>query len=181
MSERHGGPVPQEQCWIPPTEPDCPTTRQRWAHCYASLQYMDRHFGRLMQAIEELGLKDDALIIYTTDHGLGCYRGRMHVYQPGVEIALLIRPPFGAKRGYHVDHLIPNIDFLPTLLEAADVTIPEHLDGRSFWPLLTGQPYQPNERIFIERNFHGERDDIERPDFVDFYDPQRAVRTADFS
>ncbi len=180
-TERHGGPVPEDQCWIPPTEPDCPITRQRWAHWYASLQYMDHHFGRLLSALEELGIKEETLIIYTTDHGTGCQRGKRHVYEPGVEIALIVRPPGDRHRGYQVDHLIPNIDFLPTLLEAAGVQPPDDLNGRSFWPLLDGQPYQPNDHLFIERNFHGERDDVERSEYIDFYDPQRAVRTRDFS
>jgi arylsulfatase A-like enzyme len=64
-----------------------------------------------------------------------------------------------------VSHLIQNIDLVPTLLDAAGVPIPDAVEGRSFWPLLVGQVYQPHEALVIERNHHGD------------YDPMRAVRT----
>ncbi len=180
MAERHGGPVPLDRAWVPPTEPDLPETRERWAHFGASLQYVDLHFGRLMRALDELGLRDDTLVVYTTDHGTGCQRGKMHIYEPGTEIALLVRPPSGMKTGYVAEHLIPNIDFMPTWLEAAGVPVPGGINGRSFWPLLKGGDYTPNECIFTERNFHGHYRSRYEKTFVDKYDPQRSVHTRDF-
>ncbi len=180
-TERHGGPVEPDLSWVPPTEPECAETRTRWAHFYASLQYVDHHFGRLMATLDELQLRDDTLCIYTTDHGTGCLRGKGHVYEPGVEIALLVRPPKGYRTGYQVDCLTPNIDFLPTILEAAGRPVPQGINGRSLWPLIADQTYQPREQVFIERNFHGERAWSDTGKFVDKYDPQRIVRTRDFA
>jgi len=181
VNERHGGPVDPAQCWVPPTEPDTPEIRQRWANFYSSLQYVDHHFGRLLEAIDTHGLRDDTLVVFTTDHGAGCQRGKRHVYQPGTEIALLVRPPKGCNTGYTVDHLIANIDYFPTLLEAAGAAdhIPADINGRSFWPLIAGDDYLPHDRIFVERNYHGEKMPDET-EYADKYDPQRSIRTSDF-
>jgi arylsulfatase A-like enzyme len=181
MHQRHGGPVPREQAWVGPTDPDNEHYRARWASFYASLQYLDHHFGRLMQAVEDRGLAENTLIVYTTDHGVACTRGKFHVYEPGVEVSLIMRPPrgWGLPGGRRLPHLLPNIDFMPTMLEAAGIQPPDGINGRSFWPLVTGGDYQPRTELFVERNFHGER----APDvdgYVDLYDPQRCVRTAEF-
>jgi arylsulfatase A-like enzyme len=181
MHERHGGPVAKDDTWVGPTDPDNPHFRERWASFYASLQYLDHHFGRLLDALDELGLDQNTLVVFTTDHGVGCTRGKFHIYEPGVEISLIVRPPRGGdtRTGYRVPHLVPNIDFMPTMLHAAGVDVPENVNGRSFWPLLQGQAYEPHERVFIERNFHGEpAPDVDG--YVDLYDPQRCVRTPEF-
>ncbi|MFP4353098.1 MAG: hypothetical protein ACLFTU_09740 [Puniceicoccaceae bacterium] len=56
-------------------------------------------------------------------------------------------------------HPIGNIDYFPTLLEAAGAAdrIPGDVNGRSFWPLIAGQDYRPHGHIFVERNYHGEK------------------------
>lgn len=177
--ERHGGPVPEDQVWVPPTVPDLPEIRRYLADWYSGLRYLDDQFGRLMSAVEELGLLETTLIVFTTDHGVSGQRSKGHLYEPGVEISLLVRPPGGMRRGYAVDCLIPNIDFMPTWLEAAGLPVPDGVNGRSFWGLLAGGDYAPREQIFMERNFHGERPSRYSTDFIDKYDPQRAVRTGD--
>ncbi|MDF1513364.1 MAG: sulfatase, partial [Anaerolineae bacterium] len=67
-----------------------------------------------------------------------------------------------------VSQLLQNIDIAPTLLDAAGLPVPSSMQGRSFWPLLTGGSYEPHQDIVIERNWHGD------------WDPMRAVRTKDF-
>jgi arylsulfatase A-like enzyme len=133
---------------------------------------MDTHVRRLLDAVERLGYAEDTLVIFTTDHGIAEMRAKGWLYDRGVEIALMVRLPRRLQRrkgaaapGTRVPHLIQNIDVTPTLLEAAGVSIPAAIQGRSFWPLLVGEAYEPHEAIVIERNHHGD------------YDPARAVRT----
>jgi arylsulfatase A-like enzyme len=177
---RHGGPVDDADVWVPPAWPDVPAARQSFNHWYSSLRYFDFHFGRLMAALDRLGLRDNTLVVYTTDHGIGGIRGKSQVTELGVETALLLRLPGNAYAGAVHDPLLPNIDIRPTLLDACGIPVPSGLDGRSFWPLVQGGPYTAREEAFVERNFHGERDDAAPNGHCDFYDPQRAVRTRDW-
>ena len=77
----------------------------------------------------------------------------------------MMRGP-GISAGSTVEHLVQNIDYVPTFLEAVGAEIPEDIQGQSFWPLLMGNDYTPKERIFAERNWHGPSND-----------PMRSVRT----
>ncbi|MBI5723204.1 MAG: sulfatase [Planctomycetes bacterium] len=179
--ELYGGSVAPEDVYIPPYLPDRPGLRKGFGQFQAAIRYMDRHFGRLMDGLKRLGHDRDTIVVFTTDHGIAAPRSKSTLYDRGVEIALLIRLPDGSFAGTEVRHLIQNIDFVPTLLAAAGAPVPGHLPGKSFWPLLNGGPYTPHDHIFIERNFHGERRVWGNArDYVDRYDPVRAIRTPAF-
>ena len=111
-------------------------------------------------------------------------RSKVWLYDPGVSIALLMRMPGTIGPGVEYDHLTQNIDYTPTLLDAAGVDIPSELQGKSFWPLLTGGEYQPHDMIFTERNYHGGLQENEPPapppERNSRYNPMRAVRTERF-
>jgi arylsulfatase A-like enzyme len=104
--------------------------------------------------------------VFTTDHGISNIRAKGSLYDRGVEIALLMRMPGVIREGSVVHDLLQNIDIAPTLLEAAGLSIPENIQGKSFWPRLVGGIYEPHEMIFLERNYH-----------AGDYDSMRAVRT----
>lgn len=179
--ELYGGPVPPEDVYIPPYLPDLAEFRENFGRFQAAIRYMDTHFGRLIEGLKKLGHDRDTIIVFTTDHGISAPRSKGTLYDRGVEIALLVRRPEAEMAGTTVDHLIQNIDYTPTLLEAASVSRPDALQGKSFWPLLSGGAYEPHDAIFIERNFHGEhRTHGSEGDFVDRYDPVRAIRTRDY-
>jgi N-sulfoglucosamine sulfohydrolase len=177
--QAYGGPVPLNEVYIPPYVRDDPVLREAFARFNSCIRFLDRHFGRLVAAIDELGHGANTLVVFTTDHGIANVRAKGTLYDRGTEIALMVRPPHGLRRGYAVDHLIQNIDFAPTLLEMAGAPLPAGLDGRSFWSLLCGLPYAPHQEIFTERNFHGQRRRGES-EFSDVYDPVRSVRTRSF-
>ncbi len=177
----YGGPVPPEDVFIPQHMPDTPEARAEFGRFQAAIRYMDAQFGRLMEGLERLGHARDTIVVFTTDHGISAPRSKGTLYDRGTEITLLVRMPDGRGAGTEVCHLIQNIDYVPTLLEAAGAPLPGRLQGRSFWPLLAGGDYVPHEFIFTERNFHGEGRIFGSPgDFVDRYDPLRAVRTPEF-
>jgi arylsulfatase A-like enzyme len=69
---------------------------------------------------------------------------------------------------------------MPTWLQAAGIPVPDDVNGRSFWPVIAGEPYSPRTHIFTERNFHGHHRSRYDDTFVDKYDPQRAVHTDRF-
>ena len=180
----YGGAVPLDNAYVPLSCAYLPAFREYFSHLQSALRYLDTQFGRLLAAMDELKLSEDTIVIFTTDHGPFHTRGKGTVYHAGTGISFLMRLPSSMRNGYRVDHLMQNIDFMPTLLEAAGVAAPDDINGRSFWPLLLDQEYAPNPHIFVERNFHGEKPDPRvtgGPEaLIDLYDPIRAVRSEDF-
>jgi len=181
VDEWHGGAVPPDDVYLPPFLPDRPALRAAFGRFQAAMRFMDAHFGRLIEGLSRLGHDRDTVVVFTTDHGIAAPRAKGTLYERGVETALLIRMPDGVCAGAAIDRLTPNIDLVPTLLEAAGADVPANLPGRSFWPLLRGRPCAAHDAIFTERNFHGEQRVHGREgDFIDRYDPVRAVRTDRF-
>lgn len=181
VRERWGhGPDPRDIV-LPPYLPDLPVTREAFAKLAACIGHLDDCLGRLFAELQALDLFENTLVIFTTDHGLPSNRGKGTLYDAGTEIALLVRPPGRASPRQVVNHLIQNIDTMPALLDAAGVPVPDRVQGRSWWPLVTGRgdAYVPHRRIFTERNYHGERrvrNGRFAEGYVDCYDPIRAVR-----
>ena len=153
---------------VPPTYKDAPQVREEMANYQECIRYLDFHLGRLFNAIDRLGYRDNTIIMFNTDHGMEGIRGKGPLYELGMEIACMMRGP-GITPGTQVNHLIQNIDYVPTFLEAIGADIPADLQGQSFWPLLTGGDYTPKKMIFAERNWHGASND-----------PMRSVRTEQY-
>lgn len=138
---------------------DTAGTRQELAELQGAIRHADAQFGRLLKAVDEL----NTIVIFTSDHGIAMPRAKCSLYNPGIEVALLVRGP--GWKGIR-NELISNIDVVPTLLEALDLPVPPNVQGRSFVPLLTGQRYTTRTEIFAEMTYH------------DYYDPRRCIRTA---
>jgi len=120
---------------------------------------MDDAAGRFLEALDRAGRARDAFVVFTTDHGLAMPRAKCTLYDPGIEVALLARWPAGGVSGGGVQtQMVSNIDILPTLLEAAGISIPDRLQGQA---LSKGR-----DSIFAEKTFHS------------YYDPMRCVRNA---
>ncbi|MGF1485161.1 MAG: sulfatase [Opitutales bacterium] len=170
-----------EDVFVPPWLHDTPQIRAFLANFQSAIGYLDVQFGRLLDGLDRLALRETTLVVFTTAHGIAVppRLAKGTCYDRGMEIALLARMPGPSAPGSDVHHLIQNIDFTPTFLELTGAPVPDSINGRSFAPLLQGQPYQPHEYIFVERNCHGEHNP-EGPGFRDVYDPVRSVRTSDF-
>ena len=178
--ETYGGPIPEEDVYVPHHVPDSTAFRRTFAKFHAAIQYLDTQWQRLVDAIDRLGYADNTVVIFTTDHGISNTRSKGTLYDRGTEITLLVRMPRGQGAGTLVDELIPNIDVAPTVLDIGGIPAPDDMNGQSFRPLLQGEAYTPHEMIFTERNFHGEKEYRGAEGFIDRYDPVRAVRTKAF-
>ncbi len=147
---------------------DTPGTRQELAELQAALNHVDVHVGRLLAAVEDLGLTNNTMVIFTTDHGVAMPRAKCSLYDPGLEVAFILRLPSraGWSGGKIVEDLVSNVDYLPSFLELLGLPAPANLQGRSFAPRLDGRSYRPRGEIFAEMTYH------------DYYDPRRCIRTA---
>ena len=146
---------------------DTEGTRRELAGLQGAIQHVDTQVGRLLAALKESGQESDTLVIFTTDHGIAMPRAKCSLYEPGVQVALMLRLP--GRQGWHGGivrpEMVSNIDYLPTILELLGQPIPVNVQGRSFAPLLDGKSYQPRQEVFTELTYHN------------YYDPRRAIRT----
>jgi arylsulfatase A-like enzyme len=147
---------------------DTEGTRRELAGLQGAIHHVDTQIGRLLAALKASGLESDTLMIFTTDHGVAMPRAKCSLYEPGIQVAFLLRLP--RRAGWHggIVHkeMISNIDYLPTILDLVGLPIAKNVQGRSFAPLLDGKHYEPRREIFSELTYH------------DYYDPRRAIRTA---
>ena len=151
--------------YVPGFLPENQECRDELAAMQGAIHKVDASIERLVAALKSAGQYDNTLILFTADHGIAFPRAKCTLYDPGIETALIMNWPASEFGGQTRNELISNIDIAPTLLEAAELEIPDRIMGRSFWPLLTDGDYEGNEEIFAEKTFHG------------IYDPVRCVRT----
>jgi arylsulfatase A-like enzyme len=109
---------------------------------YRTITGVDENVGRVLDCLDEQGIADDTLVIYTSDHGYflgdhGWYDKRF-MYEPAQRIPLLIRLPRSGMAGHVCEELTMNIDYASTILEAAGVEPPDTFQGESLMPLLRG-------------------------------------------
>lgn len=100
---------------------------------------VDDSIGRVKQQLKDMGIYDETLIIYMGDNGFmfgehGLIDKRV-AYETSIRVPMVMQLPEIIKGGQTVEQVVANIDIAPTILEAAGVKKPKHMDGRSFLPL----------------------------------------------
>ena len=137
--------------------------RHDYCEYLATLDIVDRSVGMILDKIEELGLKDDTAIMFTTDHGIAFPQMKGTLYDLGTGVALMLRVP--GKKPQVTDALVSHIDVFPTVCDILGVPHPEWIQGSSLMPIIDGDVSEINSHIFTETTYHAT------------YEPARAVRT----
>jgi arylsulfatase A-like enzyme len=112
---------------------------------YRVLLGVDENVGRVLDALDAEGVAQDTVVVYTSDNGFflgehGLFDKRL-MYEPSIRVPMLLRYPARVKPGQvDTSHLVLNVDVAPTLLELAGVPVPASMHGRSWVPLLEGEP-----------------------------------------
>lgn len=158
---------------------------------YRTLCGVDENLGRVLDHLDERGLAEDTLILYTSDHGYflgehGWYDKRF-MYEPSIRIPLVARYPRLGAAGHVSDELVMNIDFAPTILDFAGVPIPQGMQGRSLRSLMEGastEDWRPSIYYAYYENsweLHGKGDEAMAEPYRYFtahrIGPHRGVRT----
>lgn len=145
---------PEDDRWIPAEFRDLSAEDKRGivASYYTSVEYMDANVGRVLNALEELGLDENTLVVYVGDHGylLG-HHGRFEkhmMWEEAVRAPLVMRAP-GLEAGAS-DALVEFIDLVPTILDVLDTPSLPGTQGRSVTPLLEGTTDQHRDHVFSE-------------------------------
>jgi arylsulfatase len=124
---------------------------------WAMIDLIDAQVGRLLAALEETQQLEDTLIIFMSDHGEilgdhGIYLKGPYFYEPTVRVPLIFSWPGIIRSGLRRSALVELMDIPETLLDAAHVDVFEGMQGKSLWPLLTGQqqPDRHKDNVYCE-------------------------------
>jgi arylsulfatase A-like enzyme len=145
--------------------PDTPETREDMAAYIDSARVLDRRIGRILDALDANGLRNDTLVICTTDHGICFPAMKCNLVDAGIGVMLVVRGPGGFEGGAVLDALVSQIDLFPTLCKLLALEPPAWLQGRSLMPLVRGEAAQVRDDLFAELNYNA------------CYEPTRAART----
>jgi N-sulfoglucosamine sulfohydrolase len=152
--ERYPEKNPRSSVRVPAFLPDTPGVRKDIAHYYEAIERLDANVGKLLGLLEKHELANNTMVIFTSDQGMAFPGAKGTLYDPGLHVPLIARWPGRITPGRVSSDLVSLEDLAPTWLEAAGLQSPRVMDGKSFLALLLGEPFQPREAIFAERNFH---------------------------
>lgn len=147
-------------CWINTHHeldripPDAETIHRSRRAYYGMVSYVDDKIGEWMKELDRLGLKDDTLVLFTSDHGemLGEHGMwfKRTFFDAAAKVPLMAAGP-GVKAGQRIGETVSLVDLFPTLLEFAGVSSSAgELDGRSLAPLLAGDRHGASDTAFCE-------------------------------
>jgi choline-sulfatase len=161
--------------WATSLSDRCLGNREALKGYFAAVTAMDMDVGRIVDRIEDLGLRGDTLIIFTSDNGYSCghhgFWGKgngtfpLNMYENSIKVPLIVSHPGHIPQGRCTDALVSGYDFMPTLLEYLGLPLPvDDLPGQSFLHLLDGRSETGRDSVVV----------------YDEYGPTRMVRTREW-
>ena len=152
---------------MPPAPlPDTPETRRDWLDYIHAVERLDSYYGRILAALDAAGLRDDTLVLATSDHGPAFPFQKCHLTGHGTGVLFILRAPGAFAGGNVSDALVSHLDFYPTLCELLGLKKPAWLQGQSLVSIANGTVKSLHDAIFSEVTFHAA------------FEPKRGVRTA---
>jgi choline-sulfatase len=161
----------RDQYWGQLTETEIrDAIRHYWAYC----TMVDAMFGEVLNTLETTGQADNTLVLRVSDHGEYCgahglfFKG-VPAFNEAYRVPAIIRYPETAVSNHMVDQFVSLADFAPTFLEAACLSVPDNLSGKSLMPFLRGET-PDGWRDTHYTQFNG----------VELYYSQRSVQTQQY-
>jgi len=143
---------------------------------FAAVTAMDLGVGRIIDKIEERGLRENTLIVFCSDNGFSCghhgFWGKgnatlpRNMFENSVKVPAVFSHPGAIPEGRVEEAMVSAYDVMPTLLDYVNLPVPDedNLPGRSFLPLLRGERMDERENVVV----------------FDEYGPVRMVRTKEW-
>jgi arylsulfatase A-like enzyme len=118
---------------------------------YASVSYTDAMVGKLINALETLGLRENTTIVFWSDHGFFLGEHGMwckhHTFQEAIHVPLIISSP-RMKKNIKTNSMVEYIDLYPTLCDIVGIEVPKYLHGKSFKKILENPKYETKSEIY---------------------------------
>ncbi len=146
----------------------------------AMVTLLDDQVGEILAKLDELGIADNTLIIFTSDNGPhqeggadpdffnsnGPFQGyKRDLYEGGIRMPMLARWPAKIVAGSRSDHISAFWDVFPTLAEVAGLEVPEDIDGISYLPALLGEDQPAHDYLYWEFHEQGGKQAIRKGDW----------------
>jgi arylsulfatase A-like enzyme len=144
-----------EDVTVPQFLPDTLKVRQDQAYYYDEIARFDKECGVILSLLEESGLSGNTMVVMSGDNGMPFPRAKGTLYEPGVNVPLIIKWPGIIKEGTVSNELISLMDLPATWLDIAGITIPKEFEGISLKLYFRNEmKYIPRDYVFFERNWH---------------------------
>ena len=128
--------------------------------CYGQISLVDAAGGRILDTLDELGLADNTIVVWATDHGdaVACHGGhfdkKSYMPEEMVRIPIAVRYPEEIQAGQVSPALVSNIDLAPTFLDAAGTGFTNETDGISLLPLARNDDIDWRQSLMCETHGH---------------------------
>jgi arylsulfatase A len=162
--------IPFNGLWTPSLEGYDQLDLTEKEQLYAALMTRhDRNVGRIVEAVDKLGLAEDTIIMWTSDNGdedsyygrtdtwdgTGPYRGKKrYLYEGGIRVPLIAYWPGTIPAGSTTDQWTTQYDLMPTLADAGGQPITKEMDGISIFPTLGNEPEKQTAREYLYWEFY---------------------------
>lgn len=160
-------PIQPPRDWVERVQQRHPQIDPGRAKLVALIEHMDDGIGKVMKTLEETGLANNTLVVFTSDNGgqlsvqanNGNLRdGKQSMYEGGLKVPGCVVWPNRIKAGSQTGRLVMTMDLYPTLCEAAGIKIDHLIEGVSFLPTLLGKtPAAEKRDLFFQRREGGDR------------------------
>jgi arylsulfatase A-like enzyme len=153
--------------------------RQRYTGYLAATLALDNYFGNLLKTLEEEGILDNTIIVFTSDHGdqLGSHQfyGKNVPYAESISIPFLLRYPKVIENKTISDALLSPIDMLPTVFGMANLNYAE-IDGKDLSPVITKKEEDTRDAILLMNLTH-----FNNTSLINGLDTYRGVQTKQYT
>ena len=140
-----------EEIDVPGFLPDLPNVRKELSYYYNSAKRLDDTFGKVIQALDESGCKENTLVIFMSDNGVALPYAKCDNYFASSRTPWIVRWPGVIKPGsFNNENLISEIDYYPTILDALGIKINARLDGKSRLQLYKGESQKNDAIVFTQ-------------------------------
>ncbi|MCK0189965.1 sulfatase [Arenibacter sp. F20364] len=151
-------PIDPNDIELPPYYVDTPFARRDWANGLEQMQICDREIGDILKRLDKEGLSENTLVFLIGDNGRCHIRGKQFLYDPGLQVPLIIKWPGKVAPNQVIEDMVQTIDITATILEVAGAKPKHPLQGKN----LFEEASKNREYIFAARDRMGGTHDAMR-------------------